>query len=214
MFVSRELDTLEEMALSLQVAYPGTFCRKIYPISIDEAPCCANHTLCRLFRIMFDNDGGKMTWFKDTGSIFLFYNAIFIRQIRREPDLKFAASLEILNLVSNYTTRQSLIHQYGRLTTLTNEYMECITKHSPIIPFVQRETWSELENYFRNKKQEAKSTSQQSKQLDMIRLKELYDFYSEKYRAEANFVFILSMVFIILTMLKMVLSQDANKIHL
>ena len=92
--------------------------------------------------------------------------------------------------------------------------MECITKHSPIIPFVQRETWSELENYFKNKKQEATSTSQQSKKLDMIRLKELYDFYSEKYRAEANFIFILSMVFIILTMLKMVLSHDANKIHL
>ena len=127
---------------------------------------------------------------------------------------QFAASLEVLNLVSNYTTRHSLLHQYGRLTTLTNEYLECITKHSPIIPFVQRETWGELENYYRNKRVDAKATTHKSTHLDMIRLKELYDFYSEKYRAEANFIFILSMVFIILTMMKMVLSNDANKIRL
>ena len=126
---------------------------------------------------------------------------------------RLAASLEVLNLVSNYTTRHSLLHQYGRLTTLTNEYLECITKHSPIVPFVQRETWSELENYYGNKRVEAKATAVKT-HLDMIRLKELYDFYSEKYRAEANFIFILSMVFIILTMLKMVLSNDSNKIRL
>ena len=99
MFVARELETIEEMTFALQVAYPATFCRKIQPAETDEPVCCSNQTLCRLFRVMFDSDQSQMSWFK------------------------FAASLEILNLVSSYTTRQSVIHQYGRLTMLTNEYL-------------------------------------------------------------------------------------------
>ena len=87
-----------------------------------------------------------------------------------------------------------------------------MTKHSAIIPFIQRETWTELENYFNNKKNENESAAVQSKKLDMIRIKELYDYYSEKYRAEANFIFILSMVFIILILSKMLLTADVNKI--
>ena len=49
--------------------------------------------------------------------------------------------------------RLSVINQYGRLTKLSSEFVEAISKHSPILKFVETSNWSSLGNYFEDRKE-------------------------------------------------------------
>ena len=46
-----------------------------------------------------------------------------------------------------------MINQYGRLTKLSSEFVEAISKHSPILKFVETSNWSSLGNYFEDRKE-------------------------------------------------------------
>ena len=48
---------------------------------------------------------------------------------------------------------KSVINQYGRLTKLSSEFVEAISKHSPILKFVETSNWSSLGNYFEDRKE-------------------------------------------------------------